>query len=189
MKIDDTEVGRAKGLILEIVGRGRNITPDQYRDLLQRLSPFLIREDLEGADSKSQSDHLISLLWAAVGDARAKLGDPQRAATAYAFSTKFHALTAVFDNYARIVLEHDLTEHFAMAITSLVEGEKNNRATSIVQRFLMHLIWIMRSPWGYIMGWKERFLRVSRRRQLEARLREPGDGQETACLRARPDED
>ena len=172
MKKSDTEAGRAKRLILEIIARGRNITLDQYRELLQRISPFLIREELEGADSKAQSNHLLSLLWAAVGDAHAKLEDPQRAATAYAFSTKFHPLTGVFDNYARIVLKHDLKEHFATAITSLVEGEENNRATSIVQRFLMHLIWILRFPCGYFMHWKERLHRASRRRQLEARFRE-----------------
>ena len=174
MKINETEARRAKSLILEIIGKGRNITPDQYPELLQRLGPFLIREELEGAESKAQSNHLLSILWAAVGDAHAKLEDPQRAATAYAFSTKFHALTGVFDNYARLVLKYNLKEHFATAITSLVEGEKNNRAISIAQRFLMHVIWILRFPWGYVMHWKDRLHRVSRRRQLESRLQELG---------------
>ncbi len=112
------------------------------------------------------------MLWAGAGDAHAKLGDPEMAATAYAFSTKSFALTGVFDAYARLVLEYNLKGHYAICLKSLAEAQHRNRTTSTFMRALSHSAWFIRNPWDYVKSWRECSQRDLRRQQLEARLAE-----------------
>lgn len=170
--MDKVDAKSASRLILDLIRLGHDPTPQQYLGFLPRLQPFLTVSELDGAESPAQSNKLLALLWASMGDIHCKLGEHERAASAYSISTKFKPLSAVFYSYAKTILENDLSKHYEVAILALKDGEKYEREhTKAWNKFLGHLYLIVYHPRGYLDYLRQKKRRCEMLKQLELRIR------------------
>lgn len=164
------EVHRALEAVRWIYTLGADWTPAECREVLDRMSPFLGRQYLDGSQTRLVSSNLLMLIWAAVGDAYRELSDFTAAAEAYRHATGFRPSCAYGDYYADIALSHSLTHHYEVALLALEGGGKDWSRYKWSMRTVAHVYSFARHPFGYIVHLKETLRRGRRIRELRRRI-------------------
>lgn len=108
---------------------GGKRTPSLCHEIINSLAAYRDHQWLDGAASRAASNSALMLIWAITGDALDLLGQFHEAAAAYEKAASFQANTCFGDSYARIVLKHNLSNHYAPALRNLIDGISRNAST------------------------------------------------------------
>jgi hypothetical protein len=164
------EVQRAFNAVHWLYSLGSEWTPDECREVLDRMSPFLDRPNLDGSKSRTVSNNLLMLIWSAVGDAHLELGQIAASADAYRHACEFRPSCAYGDFYADITLKHNLSEHYQPALRSLEVGVEEWAKYGRELRVFAQFWSFCRAPWGYVRHIKHVYRRKQRIRELHRRI-------------------
>ena len=166
------EVDRALNSVRWIHTLGSDWTPDECREVLSRMSPFLNRPFLDGSKSRLVSNNLLMLIWGVVGDAHRELGEISASAGAYQKACSFRPSCAYGDFYADITLKYNMSDHYETALRSLVVGTQNWATYDRKLRTFAHVWSFARHPLSYLRHLKHTVRRGRRVRELHRRLAE-----------------
>ena len=168
----ETEIRRAMNAIWQVMSCGADPTPEEWREILEMLAPFREHRYLNGAVSREASNRALSLVWAATGDAYRETGDFVTAAEAYRTAGSFRPGSFYADVYAKMVLEHGLSDHYEAALVAFDEGERLHRQARAWLRLYTHILSALNHPIVFVKSWWNLVMRSSRRRELHRRIAE-----------------
>ena len=164
-----TEARQALDVLWELRPLLKRSRKADWQAVLHLLEPYRERQYLDGA-TRENSNRILSLINATIGDAYRELGEPRQAATAYGRAQDFFPGTGFQDLYAELVLKHRLEEHYEKALTALVAGHRTWSARPAIIRLAGHVGGLLTNPrtyWRYLRG---RLLFSRRVRELRARI-------------------
>lgn len=152
-------------------------TKKQWRVVLERTAPFVDKDCLAGAERPGESERLLSLVWAVRGDAFRELGVPNEAAEAYRMAFHFMPATGFTDYYLKLVLDHELSDHYETALRNVEESVRAWRTRPWYQRAIGFIVVLVHSPWFILSRFlPDTLMRERRRQELLRRLGRTSDG-------------